>query len=238
MLTFNEPIFYGRFLRRYQRFFMDVLLDDGSEITAHTPNTGSMMGLLKDNSRVLLTKSGDPKRAYPYTTQAIEADASWVGINTHAPNKLIKASFLHPLLQALQGYRLIKPEQRYGHELRSRVDFYCADSTSLEPPLYLEIKSVTLKINDDAQFPDAVSSRALKHVADLVAMIDQGSKAALWFIVQRQDCQNFRPAAHIDRQYAEALTRARGAGLQVRALAARIDEQGLRLTHELPCIIE
>jgi sugar fermentation stimulation protein A len=238
MLEFNEPVFYGRLLRRYKRFLMDIRLDDGNEVVAHSPNTGSMLGLLDVNSRVLVTKSADEKRACPFTVQAIEVNGAFVGINTHAPNKLIKASLMHPLLGELRHYASVKPEMRYGDGLRSRVDFYFSASRNDEPPLFLEIKNVTLKIGDRAQFPDAVSSRALKHVHDLASMIKKGSHAALWFVVQRQDCNAFSAASHIDHTYAQALALAVREGIRVRALAARIDDTGLALTHELPCITE
>lgn len=238
MLKHSEPIFYGRLIKRYQRFLMDVILDDGTTITAHTPNTGSMHGLLAEGNRVMLSKSSDEKRKYAFTTQAIEVDRSWVGINTHAPNKLIMASLAHPLLRDVQHYKNVIAEKRYGPELRSRVDLFFDESVKNAPPLYLEIKNVTMKLGDSAQFPDAVSSRALKHVHDLLFTIEQGFCAALWFIVQRQDCAEFRAAKHIDPLYANEVLRAQHAGLRIRALAARSDENGLELTHELPCIID
>lgn len=233
MLYFDEPIYFGRLIKRYQRFFMDITLDDGGEVTAHSPNTGSMMGLLTPNNRVLLTKHSDPKRRCAYTAQAIEIDGSWVGINTHLPNKLIKKSLQHPLLAELCTYRQMKAEVPYGAERRSRIDFYFHDSENEEAPLYLEIKNVTLKMGNHAQFPDAVSSRAHKHVEDLIQMVQQGNKAALWFLVQRQDCSSFSPARAIDEAYATRLAEAQTLGVCMRALCARIDDSGLRLTHEI-----
>ncbi len=235
MIKFSEPIFFGRFIRRYQRFFMDVLLDNGEKITAHTPNTGSMRGLLIEGAKVLLTKSHDAKRRYPFTTQAIEVDGVMVGINTHLPNQLIKSSLTHPLLKEIADYRTLKAEVPFGIDARSRVDFYFCHSETNRLPLFLEIKNVTMRVGDHAQFPDAVSTRALKHVHDLVDAINHGSRAALWFIVQRQDCSAFSPAHAIDQQYAEHLAQAARSGLEIRALAAHINETGLTLTHELPC---
>lgn len=237
MLRFDEPIFYGRLVKRYKRFFMDVLLDDGTLVTAHTPNTGSMMGLLHENFRVLLTKHNNSQRVCAYTAQAIEIDGKFVGINTHAPNKLITASLAESMLSDLQGYQTVKAEVPYGQDGRSRVDFVFSDSVTNTPTLYLEIKNVTLKLEDIAQFPDAVSTRALKHIEDLIGVMKQGYLAALWFIVQRQDCEAFKPASSIDRAYAKALRLATHQGLRVRALAARCDEAGLAITHELPCLI-
>jgi sugar fermentation stimulation protein A len=237
MLKFHEPIFYGRLIKRYKRFFMDVILDDNTTVTAHTPNTGSMLGLLDGAHRVMVTKNDNPKRVCTYTTQAIEIDGAWVGINTIAPNQLIKASLSHPLLADVSHYQNFKAEMTYGRTLCSRVDFYFSNSSTDAPPLYLEIKNVTLRVGDQALFPDAVSTRAQKHLDDLLHAQSKGFHAALWFIIQRQDCQTFAAAKAIDPTYAKKLSEAQRAGLRVRALAARIDEHGLALTHEVPCIL-
>lgn len=234
MLYFDEPICYGRLLKRYRRFFMDVSLDDGSLVTAYTPNTGSMMGLLEPNRPIMLTRNNDPKRRCAFTAQAIEVDGSWVGINTHLPNKLLKASLTHPLLAELTSYRQMKSELTYGRDLRSRVDFYFFDSKTDQAPLYLEVKNVTLKIGDQAQFPDAISSRAHKHLEDLQYVLENGSKAVLLFVVQRQDCDSFSPAHAIDESYAQRLAKAQALGVNMRALCARIDQSGLALTNEIP----
>jgi sugar fermentation stimulation protein A len=235
MLLFQRPIYYGRLRKRYQRFFMEVMLDSGEVIIAHTPNTGAMIGLLAENNRVMLTSRREPKHHLPYTVQAIEIDQRFVGINTFLPNRLIKESLSSPLLSELRDYRQIQTEVAYGRQLRSRVDFFCSQSASNKPSLYLEIKNVTLKTGHHAQFPDAVSARAHKHVDELVDAMEKGNRAALWFVVQRQDCQVFSVASHIDKVYAQKVHDAQLRGLKIRALCARIDERGLTLTHEIPC---
>lgn len=236
MINFDEPIVYGRLIKRYQRFFMDVLLNSGESVTAHTPNTGSMMGLLEKDSAVMLTHSENPKRRTAYTAQAIRVGGTWVGINTHLPNRLVKESLEHPLLADLTPYSALKAEAPYGPGMRSRIDLLFSNSSNGEPPLYVEIKNVTLRVGDHAQFPDAVSVRAQKHIEDLLYVRRLGFKASLLFIVQRQDCKFFSPAIAIDETYAKMLSAARLDGLTIRALGASIDDQGVRLTHELPCL--
>jgi sugar fermentation stimulation protein A len=234
MIHFNESMIYGSLVKRYQRFFMDVQLDNGIIVTAHTPNTGSMLGLLQPNNRVMLSKSADPKRRLAFTTQAIAVDDSWVGVNTHLPNKLVRASVSDPLFAELHSYQSVKAEVRYGSELRSRVDLYFYDHPQ-ETPLYLEIKNVTLKMGDYALFPDAVSVRAHKHMHDLMSMKDQGFNASLFFIIQRTDCQFFAPARSIDPVYANLLRLAQTRGVSIRAFSASIDETGVRISQEIPC---
>jgi len=233
MVVFDEAVYYGSLKRRYQRFFMDVLLDSGELVVAHNPNTGSMLGLIDEGNRVMLTKTKDSKRRTQYTAHAVMVDGAFVGINTHLPNKLIKQSLAHPLLHNLKHYQRVQSEKPFGPNLHSRVDLHFSEG--LEPDLFLEIKNVTLKVGHEAQFPDAISTRAHKHVEDLLYVLQQGFKAALYFVVQRTDCKVFTPARHIDARYAEALSLAVKKGLSVRALVASISAQGLWLSHELPC---
>jgi sugar fermentation stimulation protein A len=235
MIYFSDPITYGHLIKRYKRFFMDVRLPKGEVITAHTPNTGSMYGLLQEGRRVMLTASQDRKRKTSHTVQAIEIDGGLVGINTHLPNRLIRESLHHPLLRDLSPYDAVKAEVPYGENLRSRVDLYFSKDGGGLPPLFLEIKNVTMRRNELAQFPDAPSDRARKHITDLMNAQEMGARAAMFFIVQRQDCNAFRPAQDIDPQYAHDLKEAVEAGLWVRALCARIDQWGLAITHEIPC---
>lgn len=232
MLVFNERTVIARFIKRYKRFFMDAFLPDGQEVVSHAANTGSMLGLLQAESRLLLTKSLDPKRKTGFSAQAIEVDGNWVGINTHLPNKLVQNSLDHPLLKNYKKYPQIKAEVAYGKDDGSRVDFYFYGHEK-EPPLYLEIKNTTMKVGQQAQFPDAISIRGQKHLRDLMEVVKLGFKAELLFIVQRQDCQEFS-ASDIDLSYKKLLQEAKDAGVVIRALCAKIDEQGLSLTHEIP----
>lgn len=236
MLCFNEPIIYGRLVRRYKRFFMDVAMDNGDVIVAHVPNTGSMHGLLFENARVMLSCHDDPRRRLSFTAQAIEIDNHWVGINTHLPNKLLKASLGHPLLKNLSDYKNIKAEKLYGKNFNSRVDYYFSESKINDPALYLEIKNVTLKNGDHAQFPDTTSTRAQKHMEDLMYEMNQGHRAMLIFIVQRQDCKYFSASRHFDEKYADLLYTAQNFGLHTRALVADVNEIGIRLTDEIDVI--
>jgi sugar fermentation stimulation protein A len=235
MINFHQSIF-GHLERRYQRFFMEVRLDSQEIVVAHVPNTGSMLGLLERNNRVLLTKSSDPKRRTSYTAHAIRVGEEWVGINTHLPNSLVQKSLPHPTLSFLSSYKKFKTEVTFGEGARSRVDFVFSDSLKMAAPFYLEVKNVTLREGSEAQFPDAISLRAQKHLEDLLWAKEQGFLIGLLFIVQRMDCTSFSIARLIDKKYAEKLAYARAQGLLVWAIAARVSETGICLSHELPCI--
>jgi sugar fermentation stimulation protein A len=228
-------IITGLFQRRFKRFFMEVMLDDGQEVVAHIANTGSMLGLLTPNTKVLLTFIDDEKRKLKYSVEAVLCDNEWVGVNTHMPNKIIKEALLNKdnLLQDFHGYKAIKSEVKYGVNLASRVDFLLSDHTDNQPNMYLEIKNVTLKENNLALFPDSVSERAYKHVKDLILSIKNGHKAALLFLAQRSDIKAFSIAKHIDPAYYEIIKEAKNKGLIIKALSAKFAENKIVLSHEL-----
>ena len=110
-MTFDPPLIEGVLLRRYKRFLADVQLPDGSIITAHTPNTGSMLGCCDPGSRVWLRDTGSATRKYPHTWELVETlDGVPVGINTSIVNNLVVEAIRQGLVGDLSVYRTIRQE--------------------------------------------------------------------------------------------------------------------------------
>ncbi len=165
-MKLQHPLTPGRLLRRYKRFLADVELSDGTVVTAHCPNSGSMLGCAAPGSPVLLSRSGNPSRKLPYTWELVHAGACWVGINTGLPNRLVREGIEQGIVTELQGYGRIRQEVCYGAE-RSRIDLLLE-----EPGLcYVEVKNFTLVEDGVARFPDAVTTRGQKHLRELMAMV-------------------------------------------------------------------
>lgn len=232
-MQFQIPLLEGRLIRRYKRFLADVELADGRTVTAHTPNTGSMLGCCTPGARVWLRDSGDPKRKYPLSWELVESECgTLVGINTGLSNALVREAIEAGAIPELGGYRTIRGEVRYGNE-NSRIDWLLSDHENAAD-CYVEVKNVTLVENGVAYFPDAVSVRAAKHLRELGAMVDEGYRACLVFCVQRADAGEMRPADHIDAAYGAALRQALGQGVQILAYQANVTPAGVILENSLP----
>lgn len=232
-MQFEDSLLEGRLVRRYKRFLADVELPDGSTVTAHTPNTGSMLGCCTPGCRVWLRDSGSTTRKYPLSWELVETEqGTLVGINTGLSNLLVREAIESGVITELAGYPEIRAEVRYGDE-KSRIDLLLSGHEHA-PACYVEVKNVTLAEQDAAYFPDAVSARGTKHLRELMAMVRQGHRACLCFCVQREDVDHVRPADHIDAVYGDTLREAQAAGVEILAYQARVTPTGIALSHGLP----
>ncbi len=236
-MQFEFPLIEGRLVRRYKRFLADVELADGTTVTTHTPNTGSMLGCCTPGSRVWLRDCQNPTRKYPLSWELVETvDGALVGINTGLSNGLVREAIENGVIGELIGYKEIRAEVRYGAE-NSRIDLLLRDHRDA-PDCYVEVKNVTLAQSGTAMFPDAVSARGSKHLRELIGMVEKGYRACLCFCVQRDDVQQMAPADHIDVEYGRLLRKALAAGVEVLAYGARVTVAGVRLCQALPVLCE
>lgn len=221
-MKFPTPLVEARLIRRYKRFLADVILPDGTETTVSVPNTGSMLGLTAEGSRILLARSDSPTRKYPYSLEIVEADGGWVGINANLPNKLAAEAIKAGLVSDLASYPIIKPEQRYG--LKSRIDFLLEHPD--RPPAYVEVKNVHFMRQPGlAEFPDTVTARGARHLDELVSMREQGARAIMLYIVQRSDCTRFTLCSDLDPAYCAAFERAMRAGVEAFVVGCHISAE-------------
>ena len=233
-MRFDAPPIEGRLRLRYKRFLADVELSDGTLITAHCPNTGSLLGCKEPGSRTWLRDSGDPKRKLRFTWQAIEVGGNWINVDTNLPNRVVHEAIVAGTVPSLAGYAEARREVKYG--TNSRIDVLLESPG--KPPCYVEVKSTTLTEERTALFPDAVTERGLKHLGELTKVVKNGGRAFQFFFVSRGDVDVFRPADAIDPAYATALRRAADAGVEVEAWSSKVEAMGLELDRKLELDLE
>ena len=206
------PLLRGRLIKRYKRFLADIALDDGDEITAHCANPGSMLGVAIEGARVWVSKSDNPKRKLAFSWELVEINKTLIPINTTNPNKIAYEAIEAGGVPELAGYGTIRREVKYG--AASRVDLLL-EGGRRRKPCYVEVKNVHLCRQPGlAEFPDSVTKRGAKHLAELAKVVQNGARAVMLFVVQRSDCRAFTPAADLDPGYAAALKAARAAGVE------------------------
>lgn len=227
---FWPPLIKGTLVKRYKRFLADVELDDGTLVTAHCPNSGSMAQCSDPGAPVYLSISDNPKRKLKYSWVLIQMPTSLVGVNTLIPNKLVAAAAAHGWVPELAGYNKVRTEVAVGDHTRLDVKLI-ADGRR---DCYVEVKNCTLVKNGLALFPDARTVRGQKHLEALARLKTEGHRAVIFFLVQRMDAQLFAPAEQIDPQYSQTLRQVAAKGVEILVYDVAIDLKGIRISKPLP----
>lgn len=229
VFAFPGKILTATLLKRYKRFLADCRLDDGSLVTAHCPNSGTMSTCWEEGCVAALTDHGETDRKLRYTLEMTKIGSGWVGVNTMWPNKATAVALEAGVLPELGPFATLRREVPYGKN--SRIDIL------LEGPkgrTWVEVKNTTLKDGDVVRFPDAVTERGLKHLHELEAQVKAGDRAVLVFFVNRSDVKVMSAAPAIDPDYATALRKAQKNGVELVALATTRTLSGITVTGTLP----
>ena len=203
-MKFTSTLIKGKLIKRYKRFFTDINVNN-ELITAHCPNTGSMMGLLSKGNEVWVTKNDNPNRKLKYTLEIIKKEKALIGVNTHRANKIVQHGLENKLINEFKKVKLIKPEFKFSKN--TRFDFLCDKKI-------IEVKYVTLtRENKIAEFPDAITSRGTKHLIKLVDSLKKKYDPYVLFLTQIQGIEYFKIAKDIDYNYYENYLIAKKAGV-------------------------
>jgi sugar fermentation stimulation protein A len=231
-LKIPAPQIKGRLIRRYKRFLTDVELEDGTMVTAHTPNTGSMKQCAVPGYRVLLSHTDNPSRKLPYTLERIEVNGYWVDTHTHRANRVVEEGLRNGLIEEFRDCA-ITPEFSFG---QSRIDFFLERK---EEKILLEVKNVTLTLERGvACFPDAVTTRGQKHLRELLDAVQGGYRGVIFFLVQRGEALSFKPADAIDSEYGRLLRLAVQGGVEALAYKTRVTATETVIDQRIPILLE
>ncbi len=236
-----SPLLHGRLIKRYKRFLADIALDDGREITAHCANPGSMLGVAIEDAAVWVNEHQNPKRKLAFSWELVEIGKTLIPINTSNPNKIAHEAIEAGVIPELTGYESIRREVKYGEA--SRIDLLletpAANRTGRTAPCYVEVKNVHLSRQPGlAEFPDSVTKRGARHLKELMQIAADGARAVMLFIVQRNDCRAFTPAADLDPAYAAGLKAAVAAGVETLCYDCEVTTVEVRLRRALEIKLE
>jgi sugar fermentation stimulation protein A len=218
VMVYTPALVPGILLWRYKRFFADVRLDDGREVVAHCPNTGSMRAVNIPGCRVWLSPSDNPKRKLAWTWELIELPqedgaVAMASVHTGRANRIVEEALRKGAVSELMGYESLRREAKVAD---ARLDFRLDDPE--RGRAFVEVKQVTLKeVDGHGYFPDAVSLRGRKHLEALAALAADGHRAVLLFCVAHEGIKDVAPASHLDPDYAATLREVVDLGVEVLA---------------------
>ncbi len=228
------PLRSGYIVRRYKRFLADVTLDDGTQVTAHCPNTGAMTTCWAPGAPVQLSFNDNPKRKYPWTLERVDMGGGWIGVNTLRTNGVIAEAVTKERIPELSGYRRLRREVSFeaAGVASGRLDLLLQDGK--RPDALVEIKNVTLLDGQWLRFPDAVSERGRKHLELLLAAVNRGLRGVLLFAVNRPEGERFSPAAGVDPAYARRLQEVAREGVEILAVRIRHFAEVMEVSGPVP----
>ncbi len=228
-MKFTNTLIKGKLIKRYKRFFADIKVNN-SILIAHCPNTGSMMGLLKEGNNVFLSKNDDPKRKLKFTLEIIEVNKKMIGVNTHRANRIVEHGLRNKLFNEFKSIKVIKPEFKFSND--TRFDFLCDRNI-------IEVKNVTLtRTKNFAEFPDAVTARGSKHLEKLINSIEKGYKPYVLFLTQIEDINYFKIANDIDKDYYHNYLLAKKAGVVFLAYRCSLSSKEIKIEKKIKIIDE
>ena len=227
-MNFKNKLISGLLIKRYKRFFVDIEIKN-QIVTAHCPNTGSMSGLLKRGNKVWISKSDNPNRKLKYTLEIIKSGKSKVGVNTQSSNKIVLHALKSNLIDEFKDVLEIKSEIKFGEN--TRFDFLVFKK---KDKAFIEVKNVTLSRNNKiAEFPDAITTRGLKHINELIKASKKNYEIYILYLIQREDCKTFSIAKDIDKDYADALNKAAKSKLNILCYDCKFSSKEIKLNNKI-----
>ena len=224
LMKFNTLLIKTKFIKRYKRFFVDVLLNK-EILTAHCPNSGSMMGLLNEDEYAWISKSKNLERKLKYTLEILECNKKKIGVNTHLTNKIVEEALINKKIKELKKFDQIRREVKFNDN--TRFDFLISNK---KEQAFVEVKNVTLQREKDcAEFPDAPTTRGQKHLLELMNAKDKGYQAYLIFLIQREDCNSFKISRDIDKKYYKNFLDAKKKGIKFLCYSSKISDKEIIL---------
>ena len=220
----------GVFLNRPNRFIANVLIDGELEMV-HVKNTGRCKEILKEGTLVYLERSNNPNRKTKYSLISAYKDDLLINIDSQIPNDVVYSSIYSNRISQLMEVDYLKKEVSYGN---SRFDLYYEKG---QEKGFIEIKGVTLEIDGISMFPDAPTERGTKHILELIKSIKEGYKSYIFFLIQMEGIDCFKPNEAMDKKFANALQLAKKEGVHILAYNSIITKDEINIGKSVEILI-
>ena len=229
-MDFPEGLIEGRFKARLNRF-LAVVEVEGREVDVHVANSGRMREMLVPGYRVLISPKPGGHRKTNYDLALVDMGDALASADARLPNALVAEAFAQRKLPQFRDYADVHAEVVFGE---SRLDLRLQGAAGL---CYVEAKSVTLVVDGVGLFPDAPTTRGAKHVRSLAQAVKAGHRAAVIFVIQRDDARGLRPHDEADPDFGAALRESVAAGVEAYAYGCRVTETSITLGRQLPVLL-
>lgn len=231
-MRIGRPLLKAGFVARENRFRARVRLAC-EEVAAHVPNSGRLSELLEPDRQVLVAEARAPHRVTDYDLLMVRLPDTLVSIDARLPNKLFLEALLKGALPEFEGLSLVRGEVACG---RSRLDFLLESEN--DSRCLVEVKSVTLVQQGVACFPDAVTERGRRHVRELCDALHGVGRAAVVFVIQRDDAQAFAPHDASDPAFGETLREVATRGVEVYACTCQVTPEEVVIDGRVPVVLD
>ena len=230
-VSIQGSLMEGRFIKRINRFLAEIEID-GKSYHAHVPNTGRMKEFLQPGARIIVRQVIQEHRKTIFDLLMVYENDVLINIDSKLPNILLEMAFKRDDIKFFRGFNNVRKEIKYG---KSRFDLAVTNGEQLA---FIEAKCVTYVEDDQtALFPDAPTDRGRKHVLELIEALNEGIRAAVFFIIQREDALRFTPNYVRDPLFSKAVEQAHKAGVEFYALNCIVTPHDILLNEVLPVLI-
>ena len=219
----------AKFIERKNRFTGIVELADSQIVPVHIANSGRLRELFEPGSEVHLIRQDGAHRLTQYDLALVKYKERFVSVDARVPNEVVSKAIATSELKEFAGLQMVRREVKFGD---SRLDILLDDSQG--NMCYVEVKSCTLVVGDTAKFPDAPTERGTRHLTELARAIKEGHRAAVVFLVQRDDAVRFAPNDDTDPVFGQTLREVVDRGVEVYAYICEVTPHHIGIVKSIP----
>lgn len=226
-----KNILKAKFIKRENRFISYCLIDN-KEVKVYVPNTGRCKELLYKGVDVILSYNNNPKRTTKYTLLSVYKESRLINIDSQAPNTIVfEALENNKIFKDINFTKLIR-EKTFKN---SRFDIYYEGYRNKKfVKGFIEVKGVTLEVDNVAYFPDAPTLRGLKHIKELIDCLNCGYEANIIFLIQMENINYFLPNASMQAEFAAELNNAQTKGIKILSYESQVKKDEIYLNKKVP----